>query len=37
MPRAALSLAVSAAFVIGLGMYPGPVLEVARQAALTIR
>jgi NADH-quinone oxidoreductase subunit N len=34
---AALGLALSAAIVIGLGVYPGPLLELAREAALTIR
>jgi NADH-quinone oxidoreductase subunit N len=36
-PAAGVGLAASVAVVLILGLYPGPVLELARQAALTIR
>jgi NADH-quinone oxidoreductase subunit N len=36
-PAAALALAVSAALVLGLGIYPGPVLGWARMAAQSLR
>jgi len=36
-PAAGVGLAASVAVVLILGLYPGPVLELAREAALTIR
>ena len=35
-PAASLALAVSVAVVLALGIYPGPVLEMARRAALSL-
>jgi NADH-quinone oxidoreductase subunit N len=36
-PASAIALAVSAAIVLGLGVYPGPLLALARLAAQSIR
>ena len=35
-PAASLALAVSVAVVLALGVYPAPVLEMARRAALSL-
>jgi NADH-quinone oxidoreductase subunit N len=35
-PAASLAIAVAAAVVLGLGIYPAPVLELARRAALSL-
>ena len=36
-PASALALAVSSAVVLGLGVYPAPLLALARQAAQSLQ